>query len=301
MIVTSTNLDGLFRGFSASFNKGLSAAPSHYEQITMKVSSLTREETYAWMAAIPRIREWLGERRERSLAAHGYTIRNKNFEMTIKVPKNDIEDDRYGVFAPLFEEMGREAACHPDQLVFELLKAGFETPCYDGQNFFDTEHPTDLFDGHAGAESPTVSNMQAGEGEPWFLLDTSRSIKPVVWQERQPYTMIRVDSPDAPNVFSRREYLYGVDARVNAGFALWQLAFGSKAALDADNYRLARTAMSSFKNDNGRPLGVMPDTLVVGPALEEAALQLLNAERTADDASNVWKGTAKLIVTPWLA
>lgn len=59
--------------------------------------------------------------------------------------------------------------------------------------------------------------------------------------------------------------------------------------------------MASMKGEAGTPLGITADTLVCGPALEEAALQLLNAERTADDTSNVWKGTAKLVLTPWLA
>ena len=107
------------------------------------------------------------------------------------------------------------------------------------------------------------------------------------------------DSSDQ-NVFKNDEFQYGVRARGNAGYGLWQLAFGSKAALSAANYAAARQAMQEFKGDGGRPLGVMPDTIVVPPSLESAGLQLLNSEYGTGGISNEWRGTAKLIVTPWV-
>ncbi len=101
------------------------------------------------------------------------------------------------------------------------------------------------------------------------------------------------------NVFINDEYLYGVRARVNAGYGLWQLAFGSKSTLDASNYAAARAAMMDFRADGGRILGIDPTTLVVPPSLEDAALTLLNTESNAGGGSNPWKGTADLIVTPF--
>ena len=79
------------------------------------------------------------------------------------------------------------------------------------------------------------------------------------------------------------------------------MAYGSKAALTKDNYRAARAAMMSFRGDNGRILGIMPNMLVLPPSLEEAALEILNAERGAQGATNVWRNTAQMIVTPFLA
>ncbi len=58
--------------------------------------------------------------------------------------------------------------------------------------------------------------------------------------------------------------------------------------------------MMAFKDDAGKLLGVMPDTLVCGPTNESAALKLLNSEYASGGESNEWKGTAKLIVTPYL-
>ncbi len=59
--------------------------------------------------------------------------------------------------------------------------------------------------------------------------------------------------------------------------------------------------MKGFTADGNRKLGIMPNVLVVPPALENAALHLLNTETKDGGGSNPWKGTAKLIVSPYLS
>jgi len=56
-----------------------------------------------------------------------------------------------------------------------------------------------------------------------------------------------------------------------------------------------------MKGDFDRPLGLKPRLLIVPPSLEAAALKLLNSEYAAGGETNPWKGTAELMVTPWLA
>jgi len=273
------------------------SAPAHADKISMKVASSSADETYGWLGAFPSMREWIGPRHIQNLAAQGFTIKNRKFEATLGVPRDSISDDKLGLFKPMFAEMGQGARRHPEELVFGLLKSGFATTCYDGQNFFDTDHPvTD-----AGGAVTTVSNMQAGSSPAWFLLDTSRAVRPIIWQEREGYEFQQVNASNDERVFLTDEYLYGIRARVNAGFGLWQLAFGSAATLDATNYAAARAAMMNFKSNDGRILGVTPTVLVVPPALEDAALHLLNTETKDGGGSNPWKGTASLIVTPYLS
>lgn len=109
------------------------------------------------------------------------------------------------------------------------------------------------------------------------------------------------DSPTDANVFTKKQFLYGVDARWNVGFGFWQMAYGSKDTLDATNYEAARAALLGMKGDYGRPLGMRPNLLVVPPSLEGKAMELLNSERNAAGATNVWRNTAELMVVPWLA
>ncbi len=263
----------------------------------MVVPSSAREEKYGWLGQFAPLREWIGPRVVNNLSLHDYSLKNRVFETTVAVARDDFEDDQLGTYAPMFGELGRSAAEHPDRLVFDLLKAGFSQTCYDGQYFFDTDHPVTGADGVV----QSVANTDGGGGTPWFLLDTSRAVKPMIYQERRAFRLIRKDREEDDNVFMNRELIYGVDGRCNVGFGLWQLAWGSKQTLNAENYAEARSALMGFRGDTGRPLGVRPTMLVVPPSLESAGRKLLNSELASGGESNEWKGTAALIVTPWLA
>lgn len=140
MIVNQSNLHGLNVSYSAAYNKSLSTSVTNYKKIATVVPSTTAETNYKWLGQMPQMREWIGEREIQSLAAYEYTIRNKKFEMTVSVPRDDIEDDQYGMYTPLFSNMGEAAAQHPDVLCFEALKNGFAEKCYDGKPFFSSAH-----------------------------------------------------------------------------------------------------------------------------------------------------------------
>jgi phage major head subunit gpT-like protein len=298
MIVNRGNLDSIFTAFNTRFSAGFTAAPSYYRDCAMVVPSTSREETYAWLGNSAPIREWIGPRVVSSLSGFGYTIKNKTYEKTQAVDRNDIEDDKVGIYGPMFEMMGREVAMFPDEQVFTLLARGFTAECYDGQYFFDTDHPVGL---PGIIETASVSNVQAGAGAPWFLMDCSQPLKPLIYQERKPFNFVRKDREEDDNVFFNREFLYGADGRSNVGFGLWQLAFASKDTLNAANYKAARSAMQSLKSDTGKVLGIKPTHMFVPPSLESDGLKLLNAALINGGESNEWAGTAKLVVSPFLA
>lgn len=298
MTPNAAALDALFRSYSTVFNKALAETPSYYRLTSMVVPSATGENQYGWLAALPALREWVGDRVVHQLAIEGFKIVNKTFEATAAVKRTAIEDDQYGVYAPLFDKLGRDAAMHPDELTLGLLKAGFASPCYDKQYFFDADHPV----GGAGDQPVApVSNFGGGAGTAWFLLDCSQAIKPLVFQERVKPQLDRLDASTNEHVFMKDEVLYGVRTRGNAGYGLWQLAYASKQTLDAASYAAARAAMMEFRRDNGKPLNVRPTHLVVPPSLEAAGLAVVKADRDAAGAANVWAGTAELICTPYVA
>ncbi|MBY6244191.1 Mu-like prophage major head subunit gpT family protein, partial [Methylosinus sp. Sm6] len=209
-----------------------------------------------------------------SLDSFGYQIRNKIWESTIALKATQIEDDSYGLFRPVVAELGRSVALFPDELVYGLLAAGFTSACYDGQNFFDSNHPVK----DANGDDTFVANVQAGAGAPWFLLDLSRGLKPIIYQLRRQFRFVaKTDPQQSDRVFASNEYIYGVDGRCNVGYGLWQLAYASKAPLNRANFRAARQAMINLKADYGRPLGIKPTLLVVGPSLEQTARDLITS------------------------
>lgn len=298
MLLNTTSLRSLYTGFNSAFQSGFSGVAAQYDRVALTVPSTTRSNEYGWLGQFPRIREWIGDRVIQNLEAHTYSIRNRSFELTVGVEREDIEDDNLGLYGPMFTELGRAAATFPDEMVWPLVKSGFTSKCYDGQYFFDTDHP--VLDETGTAQS--VSNTGGGSGTPWFLMDVSRGIKPFIFQQRKTFSnLIRKDEEKDENVFNAKKFVYGLDGRCNVGFGFWQLAFGSKQTLDAAAYAAARAALMGMKGDYGKPLGIMPNLLVVPPALESAGRKILNSELGSGGETNEWKGTAELLVVPWLA
>ena len=63
----------------------------------------------------------------------------------------------------------------------------------------------------------------------WFVLSTKGVIKPVILQSRTPVEFAALEA-DSESGFMRDQYIYGVRARYNAGYGLWQMAYGSQAS-----------------------------------------------------------------------
>ncbi len=146
-----------------------------------------------------------------------------------------------------------------------------------------------------------MANTDGGGGEPWFLIDGSRALKPILWQRRQDFEFVAKDKPDDDNVFSKKEFQYGVDGRFNVGYGFWQFCWGSKQTLDDPHYTTGRAALTGMKGDYGRPLGIGGNLLVTGPNNEKAGRNLLKSILINGGESNPWAGSAELLVVPWLA
>lgn len=231
MIVNKQSLSAIFINLKTIFNNNFAAAPTQWSKVAMEVPSTGKQNDYAWLSNFPKMRKWIGEKAVKALSASKYTVVNDDFEATVEVDRNDIEDDNLGIYKPQAEMAGFSAAQLPDELVFAAVDAGFSKECYDGQFFFDTDHPV-------------------GKG-----------------------------------VVS------------NKGTA--PLSCDTLAAARA-SYGAARTAMGKFKDDEGRPLNVRPNILLVPPALEDTANLLMTVDKLEDGKPNPYKNTAEVVVAPWL-
>lgn len=297
MLITPATLTALAQGFNAAFLRGFDTVPPTYNQVAMVIPSTSDAENYGWMKDIPGMREWVGPRVINNLESTTAQLKNRHWEHTIGVSRDNIEDDKLGIYSNLFAMQGEIAARHPDDLVWGLLAAGFTTKGFDGQYFFDTDHAGFGRDG----KEASWSNVATGAAKPWFLMDLSRSyMKPLIFQDRKKVQFISRTRPDDPKVFDENTFVFGADARYNAGFGFHQLAYGSTAALDATSYEAARVKLASQFRPDGSPLGVRGTHLVVGASNEAKARELLEADRNASGATNVWRGSAQLIVSPWL-
>ncbi|WP_113673489.1 Mu-like prophage major head subunit gpT family protein [Vallitalea guaymasensis] len=294
MQINQAVLKNIYIGFKTIFNKALQNTEPLYKKIATIVPSSTKTEEYKWLGKIPRMREWIGSRVIQNLGAHDYAIKNKSYELTISVDRDDIDDDTLGIYNPLMKEMGVSVASHPDDLVFGILKDGFTGKCYDKKTFFSDKHTVGkktcsnmstykLTNETYGDARATMMSLLDEKEKPlkikpnllvvppqleavgrrillaekeangsdniyyksaellvvpdladkptaWYLLDVSRPIRPLIFQQRKKPQFVSKTKETDENVFNDKEYIYGADSRDNAGYGLWQLAYGSTGA-----------------------------------------------------------------------
>lgn len=306
LIVNKDALNNIFTSLKTTFNNAFDAAPSVWDKIAMKVTSTTASNDYKWLSKFPKMRRWIGEKHVKSLEAFKYVVVNEDFEATVEVERNDIEDDNLGIYAPAAQGAGESSKQLPDEIIFELVNGGFTGLCFDGQYFFDVDHPvrnpaTGLaasVSNHGvaaltiatqaaamasiGAARTAMRKFKDDEGRSlnvipnvllvppaledianalntadrfedgksnlykgmftvivdgrltsdtaWFLLDTTKSVKPFVYQERKAPVFVSQTDMNANDVFNRKVYKFGAEARAAGGYAFWQLGYGSTGA-----------------------------------------------------------------------
>ncbi|MBI5770859.1 MAG: Mu-like prophage major head subunit gpT family protein [Verrucomicrobia bacterium] len=229
MIISAAALASATKGFKKLYDGGLaSAGEPRISKYAFRSPSMSADETYGWLGAMPGMKKLVGEANIRNLADHGFRVANEEFEVTVGVKRKDIERDRLGIYSGFFSAMGQNAGRHPDKLLAAALTGGFTSTCYTAKNFFDTDH-----------------EPQAGKTK-----------------------------------FSNK---------------------GTKK-ISAANYRTARKTMLSLLDAEGEPISENPNlVLIVSPTYEGTAKEILLAERNANGATNIDRGSAALDVWPRLA
>jgi phage major head subunit gpT-like protein len=130
----------LLTSFQAIFANAFTEADkvAAWRKLCLQTISTSDKEAYNWLEAVPAMSEWKDMRAVMGLSAKSYEVTNKNYEGTIAVDRNTLEDDKYGMIAPRVRQLAVRCANHPAKLIYQLLNAGVSTPTYDGVNFFNT-------------------------------------------------------------------------------------------------------------------------------------------------------------------
>lgn len=290
-IVTQAVLEALRTGFKTDFQSGLGKASNQYQLFCTEVNSSTSLETYGFLGDFPKFREWIGEKRIKQMKERVYQLVNRSFEQSRGIHKHKIEDDNLGLYGPLVNGWGQSGGQLKDELAFDALRHGHQNPCYDGQNFFDDEHPIG-----DGANEKLVSNMSGdGSGQPWYLIDASQPLMPILMQNRQEATFDMLTDMKSDHVFLKGEYLMSAEARHAAGYTFWQLAHRCNGALNKDNYEEAYQAMEALTDDEGEPLNISPTHIIVGRTNKAAAKQLFDAQLIGGGDSNIYYKDVEIV------
>lgn len=236
LIINASALSDLTKNIKTTFQKAFDNVTGQWSDTTMLVTSTGSENDYKWLTGFTGMIKWFGDKVINALKAHKYVVSNDDYEATIEVDRNDIEDGALSGTVIQAGMAGESAAELYDDLDADAKNGAFINDCFDGQPFYDTNHPVE---NKAGKEI-SISNK-------------------------------------------------GTKA----------LSAATPAAAKA-SIGVARTAIMSFTRDGGRPLGLMPDTLEVPPALEAVGRILAEHDKLEDGSQNPYKGQFKLKVNPRL-
>lgn len=152
----------LLAGMRTNFMKAYDTAEKEYLKIATVIKSTKSSETYPWLGAVPKMHEWKDERIPQGLLEHNFTIINRDWESSIAIDRDAIEDEQYGQIDVRVKELAVEAVRFYDELAFTLISQGINTTgtagsiydgvdlsCYDGKAFFATNHS----EGDSGTQS----------------------------------------------------------------------------------------------------------------------------------------------------
>ncbi|PSU49479.1 phage head protein [Photobacterium frigidiphilum] len=283
---------------SAAYTQGLSGSKPQWQMIATRVPSSGAANYYGWIKDLPGIKEWVGDRQLATLGKHGYSIENKTFESSISISRDEVDDDQIGQYSVIAKNYGEQVAIFPDTLAYPLLAEGFTTLCYDGQNYFDTDHPLDTTP--ATTFSNVIGDPATDTGEPWFLIDDTKVLKPIVYQDRKPFVFKNMNPTEEYTWFNNK-YAAGVDGRCNVGFSFPQLAIGSKDTLNEANYEAAKKLLGKMKKADGTPIGTRATKIVVGPDNEAAARKLIGMMLKNGGDSNIYYQDVDIVVSTFIA
>lgn len=138
MDINRTNMNELFRGYNLIFQKGLESASHEYQKYCTEVRSGTAVEVYPFLEQFGGMREWIGDREIKNVSSQKLSVANRDFEDTVSVKRNDIEDDKYGLYSHLIQTLGFNAAEIWGDLAVAALTAGESANWIDELPFFST-------------------------------------------------------------------------------------------------------------------------------------------------------------------
>jgi len=282
-MINAEILEILWKQLSSKFSEGFGAGDTTtVDAFTTTMPLGTRTMRFDWLGDFHEFRKWVGPRIFKQLETKTYEATYDDYELSHRVLRRDIRD---GIISPYMMQAftgGEGARLLKPRLAAEALDIGNTVPCYDGQNFFDTEHPI----GEDGDESLVSNYFDAGGPQvdhPWYVADLSRSLKPIIVLEREAPQFVSYQNLSDPSVFFNKEFLFGAQASMGTAYGLWQQIVRSEGDVTVQKLLDIRTAMADFrgdfKNEAGRrkKMGWDPTHIIFGSSNRDKILTILDS------------------------
>lgn len=155
--VVAPAVDHLYQEFRTDLFKAIDEAPELWRDYAMEVPSSSRSTLHAWLANQAVVEEAIGPIKFKGMSTRSWEVLNREWRLGFEFDRNQIDDDLSGLTSSALMQArasGVKFVRHQNLLVAQTLEAGVSSLCYDGQYFFDTDHPVDV----DGVTSGTFDN-----------------------------------------------------------------------------------------------------------------------------------------------
>lgn len=145
----STRFDTLFR---EQYNQSVAVMDQQMNPLIMPMELgdfQGNKVTLDWLGASPQMRAWVDEKRAQGLGKYTIDVVVARYEATIEIDLDALKDGRGDVYTPRIREIAQNGSRLPYNLTSDLILNGETGDCYDGQDFFDTDHS----EGDSGSQS----------------------------------------------------------------------------------------------------------------------------------------------------
>lgn len=153
MDITPANINAYFTRLQFGFQGAMESVPTFWNQVATEFPSDTEQNLYPFLSMIPGLREWVGPRVMNNIAARAFTVVNKHWEDSFAIDINKFKDDTYGFYSQALPMLAQQVAEWRDRRIAQKVELGTTEVCWDGQFFFDTDHPVDPDNSGAGTNS----------------------------------------------------------------------------------------------------------------------------------------------------
>ena len=140
MDINKTNIEIMTRSFETAWQNGLDFKPPiDLSFLFTDFPSTTASNFYAWMDRTAKFREWVGDRVFNNIRSNGFQVINRHFEKSERMKADTIEDDQYGVYAPIITMHGQAWVLLRDgDIVVEVLTGN--PVSFTGKAMLATDH-----------------------------------------------------------------------------------------------------------------------------------------------------------------
>ena len=217
---------------STMFNGALDEVPDDpVEQLAMVIPSSTKTEEHGWLGTVPGFSEWKGDRKLGTLRADGFQLTNRSWANGLRLLRDSIVDDRWGIVRPKIQMLAKKARRHRGKYIVEVMANGFDGArpetgdgrSYDGAFLFS--------DDHQDGDGPRQSNLGEGPLTHETYAQARRQMRKLVDEEGDPLDIEPSHLLVGPDLEDAAREILENDVRIVQGVAVKNIYRGSTKLL----------------------------------------------------------------------